>query len=263
MIPIHLLGIFWFVGLYYGPALNYILYIPIFWFCISCLGIAIGYHRLLSHRAFKTHPWVMRILSFLGLLGGQGSPIFWAAVHRSLHHPHSDKEKDAHSPQRGWFHSYMGWQFFFNKKRVNPRHTIDLIRDPYIRTMSHHYYLVYWMTVGLLYLMFPNLVLYTLIPATLVSIHQENLINVFGHSTAFGYRNFETNDYSTNNIILGWLFFGQGFHNNHHQYPQSYDFGYHWWEFDICSLIVPLLSTEKTEKKSKIKVYEKSVDFKL
>jgi stearoyl-CoA desaturase (delta-9 desaturase) len=75
---------------------------------------------------------------------------------------------------------------------------------------------------------------------------QDNMINVFGHIKAgIGYRNFETNDNSHNNIIMGLLTWGQGWHNNHHYAPGNYDFGSgtsgKWWEFDPCRLFLFLL----------------------
>ena len=81
---------------------------------------------------------------------------------------------------------------------------------------------------------------------TFISFFQENLINVIGHLKFFiGYRNFDTKDNSYNNFILGFLCWGQGWHNNHHNSPSSYDFGTSvsnkWWEFDMSRIFLPLL----------------------
>ena len=81
---------------------------------------------------------------------------------------------------------------------------------------------------------------------TALSLLQDNLINVFGHVKGLiGYRNFETNDMSQNNIVLGYFAWGQGWHNNHHHAPASYDFGRgvsgKWWEWDPCNIFVPFL----------------------
>jgi stearoyl-CoA desaturase (delta-9 desaturase) len=48
-----------------------------------------------------------------------------------------------------------------------------------------------------------------------------------------GYRNFNTNDKSTNLVPWGIIFAGEELHNNHHQRPWSANFAYKWWEFDI------------------------------
>jgi stearoyl-CoA desaturase (delta-9 desaturase) len=81
---------------------------------------------------------------------------------------------------------------------------------------------------------------------TFIGMTQDNLVNVLGHKKAFfGYRNFDTNDNSQNNIPLAYLTWGQGWHNNHHKSPASYDFGKavsgKWWEFDMCRLFLPFL----------------------
>ena len=61
------------------------------------LFLEVGYHRLLAHRAFDTHPWV-RVLCAVGAsMTGQGRVIHWVANHRR-HHIHSDTPDDPHSP---------------------------------------------------------------------------------------------------------------------------------------------------------------------
>jgi stearoyl-CoA desaturase (delta-9 desaturase) len=82
---------------------------------------------------------------------------------------------------------------------------------------------------------------------TALCLLQDNLVNVFGHKRAIiGYRNFNTQDNSHNNILLGYLGWGQGWHNNHHHDPSSYDFGSsvsgRWYEFDPCKIFLPFLN---------------------
>jgi stearoyl-CoA desaturase (delta-9 desaturase) len=81
---------------------------------------------------------------------------------------------------------------------------------------------------------------------TFIGVTQDNLINVFGHTRGLiGYRNFDTKDNSHNNILLGYLGWGQGWHNNHHHDPKSYDFGSgvsgRWWEWDPARIFLPFL----------------------
>jgi fatty-acid desaturase len=56
------------------------------------------------------------------------------------------------------------------------------------------------------------------------------------------YRNFETKDNSHNNIIIGWLSFGFGWHNNHHHDQRELVNTHHWWEIDIEGQIAKLIS---------------------
>src|SRR6185312_2400161 len=80
------------------------------WCLISGLGVAVGYHRVFSHRTHALPTWKENILLFLGTLSGQGSSITWTAIHRGYHHPWSDTPKDMHSPVvYGMWHALFGW----------------------------------------------------------------------------------------------------------------------------------------------------------
>ena len=72
------------------------------------LGIGMGYHRLLTHRGYKSPKWVEYFLTVCATLALEGGPIFWVATHR-IHHQHSDKEGDPHSPVDGTWWAHMGW----------------------------------------------------------------------------------------------------------------------------------------------------------
>src|SRR5258706_6426746 len=72
------------------------------------LGIGMGYHRLLTHRGYKTPKWMEYILTTCGTLAIEGGPIAWVATHR-VHHQNTDKEGDPHSPNDGGLWAHMGW----------------------------------------------------------------------------------------------------------------------------------------------------------
>jgi hypothetical protein len=81
-------------------------------YCIATgLGISMGYHRLHTHRGFKTYKWFEYFLAICGTLTLEGGPIFWVATHR-LHHQHSDKAEDPHSPRVSGFWAHLGWMLF-------------------------------------------------------------------------------------------------------------------------------------------------------
>src|ERR1700760_1185206 len=64
------------------------------------VGIGMCYHRLLTHRGYKTPKWVEYCLAVCGTLALEGGPIFWVSTHR-VHHKHSDKPGDPHTPNDG------------------------------------------------------------------------------------------------------------------------------------------------------------------
>src|SRR5215211_7379996 len=66
-------------------------------YAVSTIGITVGYHRLLTHRAFATHKWVEYFYALIGSLAVEGPVIGWVSDHRK-HHAHADEEGDPHSP---------------------------------------------------------------------------------------------------------------------------------------------------------------------
>jgi stearoyl-CoA desaturase (delta-9 desaturase) len=175
-------------------------------------------------------------------LGAQGSPIFWACVHRGLHHPHADKARDLHSPIHGKWHAYMGWQFSLSARDVPFRATIDLSSDPQIKFLHKYYYSVFWFTYALAFIIDARLMLFGLVIPAFISMHMENMIDLFCHLRRCGYRNHEIDDNSVNVPLLGFFDWGQGWHNNHHARPNDYNFGGdRWFELDPCAFLVPLI----------------------
>ena len=97
------------------------------------LGIGMGYHRLLTHRGYKTYKWVEYLLTWCATLALEGGPIFWVATHR-IHHQHSDHEGDPHTPREGTWWAHMGWivtgEGMHHDASVLARYVPDLVRDP-------------------------------------------------------------------------------------------------------------------------------------
>ena len=87
----------------------------------SGVGVTVGFHRLLTHRSFKTGPRLRHLLAIFGSLSLQGPVIDWVADHRK-HHTFADEEGDPHSPHagqgsglrgmlKGLWHAHVGWLF--------------------------------------------------------------------------------------------------------------------------------------------------------
>ena len=104
---------FWMVGMHIGA-------VAAFWFfswpafvtflalhfVTACLGITLGFHRLLTHGSLVVPRPLKYFFSMCGMLSAEGSPIMWVANHRK-HHALSDMEGDPHSPNDGFFWSHM------------------------------------------------------------------------------------------------------------------------------------------------------------
>ena len=81
----------------------------ILWIMAGSLGIGMVYHRLLTHRGYKTYRPVEYFLTWCGTLALEGGPIFWVATHR-IHHQKSDREGDPHTPREGgWWRTWAGF----------------------------------------------------------------------------------------------------------------------------------------------------------
>src|SRR5919202_2718918 len=111
----------------------------------TALGVTVGYHRLLTHRAFDAPRPVRYTLAVLGEMAVQGSVIDWVADHRK-HHAFTDEDDDPHSPHghggglagalRGLWYAHMGWLFETQGHATKRRYARDLLEDPGIRAIS-------------------------------------------------------------------------------------------------------------------------------
>lgn len=213
-----------------------------FWILLSGFGIAVGFHRIFSHRCFSPKPWLDNVLLMCGTLACQSSSITWVATHIGYHHPYSDKEKDPHTPTKGLWHSFMGWTFKVNAATINHKYAVKLLRKPNHVFVHKHYFKIVWGFSLFLVIVFGwKTFLFGYVIAAMISILQDNLVNVLGHMPTVGYRNFDIDDKSSNFPILGYFGWGQGWHNNHHRYPDRFNFGVKWWEFDPCRVFIPIL----------------------
>ena len=221
-------------------------------FLFDSLGLQIGGHKLFSHQSFYTFKWVETALAYLSLMSGQGSPIIWAAIHQGLHHKHTDKELDPHSPNKGFWTSFIAWPWKI--ERVPFRSVPWLFNKKHILPIHKYYTFIFISTwvAGWLLLGTTKFVSFLVIPSVL-SISFAGVMSYFLHTEKsyffdflfITYRSFKSEDNAKNSIILGMLSFGTGFHNNHHVYPDRSNVGIKWYEFDPSVLIIPLLRKRK------------------
>ena len=205
----------------------------------GCLGLTLGYHRLLSHRSFSVPKWLERVFATCGALSAEYGPIQWVGLHRQ-HHKFSDQELDPHNINRGFWWAHIGWMLYHvpGEKRVR-RYTADLRKDPYYRWLDK-YFLLLQIPLGivLFYLGGWHWVLWGIPLRMVVVYHLTWCINSVVHT--WGTQPFESNDNSRNNRIMGWLAFGEGWHNNHHAYPTSAKHGLQ-GQFDLTWYIIVVL----------------------
>jgi stearoyl-CoA desaturase (delta-9 desaturase) len=213
------------------------------WWIANSVGIGIGYHRLLTHRGFKTPKWFEYILTFCGTLALQSGAISWVTTHR-LHHAFTETDKDPHSPMDSLWHGHIGWIFRGTGQNQSEatmhRYTPDMMKDPVQRFMNKYY----WVSSVLLALvLFPiggwSMLFWGIGLRLVFGWHTTWLVNSWTHK--WGWRRFESRDDSTNSMIVALLTFGEGWHNNHHTYPRSARHGLTWKEIDFNWMQISVL----------------------
>lgn len=231
-------------------------------FFFGMFGITMGYHRLISHKSFGCPKWFEYTLAIIGSCCGQESPVRWAAIHR-MHHQGSDQQPDPHSPMAGFWWGYVGWLFFINRDHWLDenyrRYVKDLLKQPFYAGLER-YLLSYWVFQAHLLLFFLaglaarrwwggtwmeavqfglSLLIWGGILRTVVFLNVTWSVNGLCHW--WGYRNYDTRDNSRNNLLVGFLGHGEGWHNNHHAHQRWARHGLKWWEFDLTHLTIRLL----------------------
>ena len=218
-------------------------------------GITIGYHRLLTHRSFKTPKWLEYGFAILGICSMQDTPARWVSVHR-MHHADSDDVPDPHSPRVNFWWSHLGWLMFLNRKTYSlaglEKFAKDLLRDRFYLRLETNPFFQFYIIFAQLPLFFAlgcalsfafsrnvmdavqlgnSMVVWGVIMRIIAVWHITFSVNSLSHM--FGYTNYETGEDSRNNWLVALLTVGEGWHNNHHEDPSACSVQHRWWEFDI------------------------------
>src|SRR5579859_6877809 len=232
-------------------------------YVFGTLGINLCYHRLLTHKGFVLPKWLEHAFAVLGVCCLQDTPARWVAVHR-LHHQNSDEQDDPHSPLATFFWGHMAWLYHVNsaleRRELYERYSKDLMADRFYKNLERR---LVWVWINLaqwaVYYFagfFIGLAIndYSLIAGVQFGLsvwiwgvilrtvgvwHITWSVNSVTHM--WGYRNYETDENSKNNILIGILSNGEGWHNNHHAQPRCASHGHKWWELDVTWISIWLL----------------------
>jgi stearoyl-CoA desaturase (delta-9 desaturase) len=226
-------------------------------YTLTTFGVVIGLHRMASHRAFQTYAPIRALLAILGSMGAQGPVLYWAAIHRR-HHQHSDDEGDPHSPHacghgfvgilKGIWHVHVGWAF-----AIEPidwgRWIPDLLRDRTLLRVNQLYFV--WVGLGLVIpAVIGGLVSESWLGAVTgflwgglvrMFLLQNSIAGVNSIAHLWGPQPYRSHDSSRNNALLAVFTLGDGWHNNHHAFPNSASNTMHWWQLDVCAWVIRTL----------------------
>ncbi len=210
--------------------------ILVYWF-IGIFGINIGYHRLLSHRSFKTNSFWEKFCSVVGVLTIVGSPLAWVAVHRQ-HHRSADRTGDPHSPYL--LGNFKAWFGLWNMPKLDLKLVRDMREDSFQRELHKKYLLIVLLWIAVLFSFDPLFVIYVFAIPACLCLHSTSVIIVIAHR--HGYRPYpDVKDQSRNSWIANLFTLGEGWHNTHHAKPYAWNNQERWWEFDIPAYIIRLI----------------------
>jgi len=210
-------------------------------FSLSEISITAGYHRLYSHRSFKTNPIVEFLLLFCASLASQRSALRWSFEHR-LHHAFVDTDRDPYSIKRGFWFAHFSWMFE-DPKEIDKKMVPDLLKNKLVMFQDKHENKCMYM---------PNLAITALlgyflndfIGAVVIALglrlffnhHCTFFINSLAHTV--GSKPFSKKISAVNNYLISFPTFGEGFHNFHHAFPRDYRNGIRWWDFDPTKWLI-------------------------
>lgn len=225
---------------------------------VTCSGIGVGYHRYLTHRAFKANRPLKIVLAIAGSLAIQGNVVQWVADHRR-HHRYTDQENDPHSPwrygenfrglTRGLIHAHVGW-LFHRELSNRAKFAVDLLRDKDILVIDRLFPafvvlslggpalvggLVTWSWWGALIAFF-----WAGLVRVAVLHHVTWSVNSICH--VYGERPFKTKDgdRASNVWWLALVSFGESWHNLHHADPTCARHGVDRGQIDINAWLIKL-----------------------
>src|SRR5258708_6470678 len=207
----------------------------VLWWIWASLGVGMGFHRLLTHRGYKTPKLVEYFITVCGLLALEGGAINWVVTHR-IHHAHTDGPGDPHTPRDGGWWAHIGWMLKGDAqshgKETMERYAPDMMKDRFHVLANNFYWVpIVFLGVGLLLLGGWSFVLWAVFFRVTFNFHSTWLVNSATHM--WGRRRFATRDDSTNNWWVALLTFGEGWHNNHHAHPTAARHGLAWYEIDL------------------------------
>ena len=229
----------------------------VFW-ALTGFAISIGFHRLFTHRSFKTSTPVRIALVAFGCMAARSTMITWTSQHRR-HHELADHDGDVHSPNlfgqspwqrlRGLWYSHFAWMLKHDYANV-VHYCPDLLADKPVIKADRMYYR--WIALGMI---LPAVIgglvsqswmgaltgfLWGGVVRLFVVAQQVSALNSLTHM--FGTRPFKMKDnYSHNNALFGLITWGEGWHNNHHAIPESANFAFHWYQLDPGFAVIRIL----------------------
>ncbi len=239
IVPFHLMAI---VGLFWLD--NHWPWVLFFWSVFGIIGNGVAGHRYFAHRSFSVARWLHPVLAYCTVMAAYATPTYWVIQH-AHHHRTSDSAADIHTPNKGLWQSWYGW--LFDKPYVefmlsNKMSVAKAVLKGRVQWFERHYYEILFGSIVVIAAISWQIALMYFV-AYAIEMFRIGAVNAVCHH--WGYRNHNTPDHSRNNIWVGFLGMGIGWHNNHHANPRRVILSDRWWEIDIEGYIAWFLAKTK------------------
>jgi len=214
-------------------------------------------HRIASHYMFKidVKTWTYKILCFLSSIDLGYGPVRLTVLTHQLHHIHAD---DGPEDVMNWRHWWYATTIVspipaINRPDIPKEYTKkinrvykDIINDPWTKFCHQYAVIISGITLLFLFLVFPIVFFKIFCMGRFLLTIMTGLAGFCGHIENFpgSYRNYNTNDTSSNNLIFHYMFLGLFtgmLQNNHHGKPKSVKPNKKWFEIDTSYPIVLFL----------------------
>jgi len=216
------------------------------WFALCGLSITAGYHRLFSHRTYKTGAPQRLFLLLFGAASVQNSCLDWCIDHRA-HHIKTDHDGDPYNITKGFFWAHMGWILHKNPEPRDESLVPDLLADPLVRFQARFYYPL----VVLMGFLVPfgvgwawgdplGAFLVAGVLRLVLQFHQTWAVNSMAHTV--GSQNYTKKVTARDSLLTALFTLGEGYHNFHHKFQTDYRNGIRWFHFDPTKWILFLTS---------------------
>jgi stearoyl-CoA desaturase (Delta-9 desaturase) len=213
--------------------------VALLWMHATMMAVTLYFHRDQAHRSVDLHPIVRHLCRFWLWLNTGASTRQWVAVHRK-HHAYCEKDGDPHSPRVfGLKRVLLEGAELYRAEACKPETLEKYAKGCPNDWLENRLYddprLSY---LGIWAMIVADIVLFGVPGIIMIALQLSNMpllaagvINGLCH--AKGYRNFETDDASTNLWPIGLFVAGEELHNNHHAFPTSARFSMRRHEVDM------------------------------
>ena len=226
------------------------------------IGHSVGLHRGIIHKSYKTSKTFKKVSLYLFVLTGLGSPLTWLKQHyyRDYWQNRNDCPKYFQYKHSLFTDYFWNLHLQFVPKKISlyniPKEDLEDITIVWLHKTWYIYYFGFMITIYFLLGFNSMLIAASLRTSTIILGHW--YIGYASHK--YGYSRYKiknADESGYNDVLLGLISFGEGFHNNHHSHPSSAKFSMKWYEMDFGWVLVWILN--KLRLISNIKTHTKTL----